>query len=136
MITEWLSYVAGALIIFIMVLGTIEVVTSKFFNWSIPEMVTFTSMAFSITVAPPLAYITIKKKHIEVDLLEQKLSIFLPKLSSFYLTGLEKKYQEVINDVSEPAEFHNIVENYSSKISIFLSKINIIIEKVSVTMNK
>ncbi|MFX1237309.1 MAG: hypothetical protein ACFFAS_15885 [Promethearchaeota archaeon] len=73
------------------------------------------------------------QQNISIDnLLDQKLSVFLPKLVSYYFTGLEKKYQDIINDVGEQSEFNNILENYDTKVSIFLSIIKGIIEKTSI----
>ncbi len=64
--------------------------------------------------------------------LERKLSTFLPQLVSYYCTGLEKKYQDVINDVDDLGEFNNIVQNYSAKIDIFISIINSVESKVEI----
>jgi len=62
--------------------------------------------------------------------LEQKISAFLPKIIDHYLNGLEKKYQERINDVSESIEFKNIINFYSEKIEILASLINEVNERM------
>ncbi|MBN1801936.1 MAG: hypothetical protein JW891_10545 [Candidatus Lokiarchaeota archaeon] len=73
------------------------------------------------------------QQHLDArELLEQKLSAFLPHLASYYCTGLEKKYQDIINEVDDLNEFNNIIENYSSKIDIFISIINSIEGKVKI----
>ncbi|MFX1381327.1 MAG: hypothetical protein ACFFBP_02715 [Promethearchaeota archaeon] len=55
------------------------------------------------------------------DLLNQKISIFLPKIMEYYFNGLEKKYQKIINEVSDLDEFKNIIESYSTKVDILSS---------------
>ncbi len=55
------------------------------------------------------------------NLLNQKISILLPKISDYYLNGLEKKYQAILNDLKEYDEFKNISTFYTEKINIFYS---------------
>ncbi|MHA1660375.1 MAG: hypothetical protein ACTSUT_14785 [Promethearchaeota archaeon] len=53
------------------------------------------------------------------SLLEQKISIFLPKIINYYLNGLEKKYKRITNDLVESDEIKNIISFYSEKIELF-----------------
>ncbi len=55
------------------------------------------------------------------SLLDQKVSIFLPKIIEHYFSGLEKKYQLILNDVNDIEEFKNIIDSYSIKIDILTS---------------
>ncbi len=57
-------------------------------------------------------------------LLDQKISIFLPKIIDLYFNGLEKKYQSVLNDVNDLEEFKNIIRSYATKIDILSSKLD------------
>ncbi len=57
------------------------------------------------------------------NLLNQKISISLPKISDYYLNGLEKKYQATLSDLKEYDEFKNISSYYTEKVNIFYSLI-------------
>jgi len=64
------------------------------------------------------------KKEINLkSLIEQKFSVYLPKISEYYLNGLEKKYQATISDLKEYDEFKNIRKFYEDKTEIFESLI-------------
>jgi conjugal transfer/entry exclusion protein len=56
-------------------------------------------------------------------LFNQKISIFLPKISDYYLDGLERKYQETISNLNEYNEIKKIANLYSDKINILYSLI-------------
>jgi hypothetical protein len=56
-------------------------------------------------------------------LLEQKFRIYLPNIADYYLSGLEKKYQNTIAELKDYDEFKNISKFYSEKISIFYNLI-------------
>ena len=62
-----------------------------------------------------------KKKINLKTVLEQKISISLPKIADYYLNGLEKKYQATISDLKEYDEFKNVVKYYSEKVDILYS---------------
>ncbi len=55
------------------------------------------------------------------ELLEQNFNLLLPKLTEFYLSGLEKKYHATINNISDTQEITNIAGFYSEKIDILAS---------------
>ena len=68
----------------------------------------------------------IKEKEIEINedtLKSQKIRIFLPKLVDYYVLGLEKKFQEKIQDIDESEDFEKITNFYYEKIDEFYSKI-------------
>jgi hypothetical protein len=50
---------------------------------------------------------------------QQKISIFLPKIVDLYIKGLEKKFQEKIQDVVESEKFEEIANFYYQKIEEF-----------------
>jgi len=54
---------------------------------------------------------------------DEKISNFLPKIVDYYIMGLEKKFQEKINDDTETEEFEKIANFYYQKIDEFYSKI-------------
>jgi len=56
-------------------------------------------------------------------LFDQDFKVFIPKIVKYYFNGLEKKYQEIINNVGEPIEFKSIIKYYTEKIEIFEKKI-------------
>jgi hypothetical protein len=62
-----------------------------------------------------------KKKINLKTVLEQKISVYLPQIADYYLSGLEKKYQATICDLKEYDEFKNVVKYYSEKVDIFYS---------------
>ena len=64
-------------------------------------------------------------------LLGQKLNTYLPKIVLYYFNGLEKKYQERINEVNELDEFNYIIDLYSEKAEIFSNIIGEIEEQVN-----
>ncbi|MFX1573142.1 MAG: hypothetical protein ACFFB0_10370 [Promethearchaeota archaeon] len=68
----------------------------------------------------------IREKEIEINseiLKTQKIRIFLPKIVDYYIQGLEKKFQEKIQDIEESEEFEKITSFYYAKIDEFYSKI-------------
>jgi len=65
-----------------------------------------------------------KKPPSNSSLLEGKFSIILPKLVDFYFNGLEKKYQSVLINASDSAEFKNIASFYSEKIYTLSNKLD------------
>ena len=71
-----------------------------------------------------------KKKINLKTLLEQKFSLYLPKLSDYYLSGLETKYQETISELKEYDDFKNVRKLYSEKTQIFYSLIEKIMEYI------
>ncbi len=72
-----------------------------------------------------------KKKFNLKTLLEQKFSLYLPKIAEYYLSGLEKKYQTTISDLKEYDEFKNIAKFYSEKTELFFSLIEKIFEYIN-----
>ncbi|MBY8984836.1 MAG: hypothetical protein KGD65_07210 [Candidatus Lokiarchaeota archaeon] len=61
-----------------------------------------------------------KQEHLDINALkEQKISIFLPKVVDMYVKGLEKKFQEQIQDVVESEKFEEIANFYYQKIEEF-----------------
>ena len=68
----------------------------------------------------------IGEKEIEINadtLKTQKIRIFLPKIVEYYVLGLEKKFQEKIQDIDESEEFEKITNIYYERIDEFYSKI-------------
>ena len=66
------------------------------------------------------------EKEIEINddtLKTQKIRIFLPKIVDYYILGLEKKFQEQVQDIDESEEFEKITNFYYEKIDTFYSKI-------------
>lgn len=58
------------------------------------------------------------KKSINLKtLLEQKISLYLPKIVDYYLNGIEKKYQAKFGDLKEDEEFKNIRKSYSATVN-------------------
>ena len=72
-----------------------------------------------------------KQKLDTETLLGQKLNTYLPKIVLYYFNGLEKKYQERINEVNELDEFNYIIDLYSEKAEIFSNIIGEIEEQVN-----
>ncbi|MFW9897676.1 MAG: hypothetical protein ACFFDO_00245 [Candidatus Thorarchaeota archaeon] len=62
-----------------------------------------------------------KKKINLKTVLEQKVSVYLPQIADYYLSGLEKKYHATISDLKEYDEFKNVIKYYSEKVDIFYS---------------
>jgi hypothetical protein len=68
----------------------------------------------------------LKDKNVEDDLgnlKKQKIGVFLPKIVDYYIIGLEKKFQEKIQDDTETEEFEKIANFYYTRIDQFYSKI-------------
>ncbi|MFX1391328.1 MAG: hypothetical protein ACFE9Z_14780 [Promethearchaeota archaeon] len=68
----------------------------------------------------------LKDKNVDIDvknLKEQKIQVFLPKIVDYYILGLEKKFQEKIDDDIETEEFEKIANFYYLKIDDFYSKV-------------
>ena len=68
----------------------------------------------------------LKDKQLEEDLDDlknQKIQVFLPKIVDYYILGLEKKFQEKIQNDTETEEFEEIANYYYTKIDFFNSKI-------------
>jgi len=90
-------------------------------------------------IRPLLIMITEEKLHdifIEIDnfdikegvfnlnkLKEEKISVFLPKVVDYYIMGLEKKFQEKIQDINKSEDFEEIANFYYKKIEVFSLKI-------------
>lgn len=72
-----------------------------------------------------------KKKFNLKTLLEQEISLYLPKIADYYLSGLEKKYQATISDLKEYDEFKNVAKFYSEKTELFYSLIEKILEYIN-----
>ncbi len=60
------------------------------------------------------------------SLKQQKISNFLPKIVDLYIKGLEKNFQEKIQDVIESEKFEEIANFYYQKIEVFSGKIEAI----------
>ena len=58
------------------------------------------------------------------SILDQSISIFFPQIVEIYITGIEKKFQEKINDVNQSKEFEEIANYYYGKIDNFSSIID------------
>ena len=56
-------------------------------------------------------------------LLNQKISIILPKISDYYLDGLEKKYQQIVGNLEEYDEIKRSANLYAEKVNSFNSLI-------------
>lgn len=57
-------------------------------------------------------------------LLEQKFSEFLPKIVDLYFKGLDKKFQGLMSDTSDPEEFIKVINSNYSKVDDFALKID------------
>ena len=57
-------------------------------------------------------------------LLEQKFSEFLPKIVELYFKGLDKKFQGLVSDTSDPDEFVKAINSNYSKVDEFALKID------------
>jgi len=57
-------------------------------------------------------------------LLEQKFSEFLPRIVDLYFKGLDKKFQGLMSDTSDPEEFIKVINSNYSKIDEFALKID------------
>ncbi len=57
------------------------------------------------------------------ELKNQKISNYLPKIVDYYILGLERKFQETINDVNEAEKFEEIANYYYNKIDSLSSRI-------------
>ena len=58
------------------------------------------------------------------SILNQKIGIFFPKIVEIFINGIEKKFQEKINDVNQSTEFEEIANFYYGKIDNFSSIID------------
>jgi len=62
---------------------------------------------------------------LKVDLLmEQKFSVFLPKIVDLYFKGLDKKFQGLVNDTSDPEEFISVINSNYAKVDEFALKMD------------
>ncbi len=59
-------------------------------------------------------------------LMEQKFSEFLPKIVDLYFKGLDKKFQGLMSDTSDPEEFIKVINSNYSKVDEFALKIDAI----------
>jgi TRAP-type C4-dicarboxylate transport system permease small subunit len=75
-LSEWFTYISVVLIGFIMILGVADIIGSKVFKQGVPETSTITALCHVILVTAPLAYITLTRGHIEIDIIERR---FPPK---------------------------------------------------------
>ncbi|NVM16079.1 MAG: hypothetical protein HWN80_00080 [Candidatus Lokiarchaeota archaeon] len=57
-------------------------------------------------------------------LMEQKFIEFLPKIVDLYFKGLDKKFQGLMGDTSDPEEFINVINSNYSKVDEFALKID------------
>ena len=57
-------------------------------------------------------------------LMEQKFSEFLPKIVDLYFKGLDKKFQGLMSDTSDPEEFINVINSNFNKVDEFALKID------------
>jgi len=57
-------------------------------------------------------------------LMEQKFSEFLPKIVDLYFKGLDKKFQGLVSDVSNPEEFVKVINSNYNKVEEFALKID------------
>ena len=57
-------------------------------------------------------------------LMEQKFSVFLPKIVDLYFKGLDKKFQGLVSDVSDPEEFVKVINSNYNKVDEFALKID------------
>jgi hypothetical protein len=57
-------------------------------------------------------------------LMEQKFSEFLPKIVDLYFKGLDKKFQGLISDTSDPEEFIKVINSNYKKVDEFALKID------------
>jgi len=57
-------------------------------------------------------------------LMEQKFSEFLPKIVDLYFKGLDKKFQGLMSDTSDPEEFIKVINSNYSKVDEFALKID------------
>ncbi len=57
-------------------------------------------------------------------LMEQKFSEFLPKIVDLYFKGLDKKFQGLMSDTSDPEEFINVINSNYNKVDEFALKID------------
>jgi hypothetical protein len=57
-------------------------------------------------------------------LMEQKFSEFLPKIVDLYFKGLDKKFQGLVSDVSNPEEFVKVINSNYNKVDEFALKID------------
>ena len=64
-------------------------------------------------------------------LLNQKISIFLPKISDYYLDGLEKKYQQIIGNLEEYDEIKKSANLYVESVNNFNSLIESLDSSIS-----
>ncbi len=58
------------------------------------------------------------------SILDQNIGIFFPQIVEIYINGIEKKFQEKINDVNQSTEFEEIANYYYRKIDNFSSIID------------
>jgi len=57
-------------------------------------------------------------------LMEQKFSEFLPKIVDLYFKGLDKKFQGLVSEVSDPEEFVKVINLNYNKVDEFALKID------------
>ena len=57
-------------------------------------------------------------------LMEQKFSEFLPKIVDLYFKGLDKKFQGLVSDVSDPEEFVKVINSNYNKVDEFALSID------------
>ncbi|MFX0047328.1 MAG: RING finger domain-containing protein [Candidatus Hermodarchaeota archaeon] len=57
-------------------------------------------------------------------LMDQKFREFLPKIVDLYFKGLDKKFQGLENDTSDPEEFVNVINSNYSKVDEFALKMD------------
>jgi len=57
-------------------------------------------------------------------LMEQKFSEFLPKIVDLYFKGLDKKFQGLVSDVSDPEEFVKVINSNYNRVDKFALSID------------
>lgn len=80
-LTKWLVYVATLCIAVLMSIIVIDIIGSKWFNWSLPGTLDFSEELMVLLTLLPMAYVALERGHIRITFLEEKI----PQTGRIYL---------------------------------------------------
>lgn len=106
----YLVYLAGILLILLMLVVSAESLLRKFANYSIPGIFEIASQLMVGVTVLGVAYVQSEKEHIQVDILNKVFSPYLMKLTDFfsYLIGL------ILAGVFGYQGFFKLIESYQA----------------------
>lgn len=69
----WISWISGIFVIIVMILSVVDITSAKFFSRPIPGTLDIVGELMVFVVVLPLAYVTLKRGHIRIDVLEHHI---------------------------------------------------------------